>query len=140
MLDTTNQTITFTKKGGGKHTLPVTDELRAFFQNAPEGLSDDWTYIDRWAGRHLSKVAVEHQWRKLKRAAGVHFELRAHDLRRTVAVSLYELTKDLRVVSHLLGHASIAATCGYLAHQDPQALRPLLAQLQVPFKKGEPVQ
>jgi len=99
------------------------------FEAAPAG-EEDWTYIERWRGKKMSKTAVEHAWRKLKKAAHVREDLRVHDLRRTTAVSLYQLTKDLRAVSQLLGHASMSATCGYLAHQDPQTLRPLLAQLR----------
>lgn len=128
--DAANQTIQFKKKGGGVHTLPVTPDLAALFASAPEGEAG-WSYIEMWRGKSLSKAAVEHQWRKLKKLAGVRENLRVHDLRRTTAVSLYELTKDIRAVSHLLGHTSIAATCGYLAHQNPQDLRPLLAQMKL---------
>jgi len=128
--DPAAQTITFKKKGGGVHTLPVTPDIAACFAAAPDG-DPSWTYIERWRGKTLSKAAVEHQWRKLKKLASARDDLRVHDLRRTTAVSLYELTKDLRAVSHLLGHTSMAATCGYLAHQDPQTLRPLLAQMKL---------
>ncbi len=128
--DASAQTISFKKKGGGLHVLPVTGDIAALFEAAPEGEAS-MTYIERWRGKKLSKAAVEHQWRKLKKAAGARPELRAHDLRRTTAVSLYNLTHDLRAVSHLLGHASMTATCGYLAHQDPQTLRPLLAQMKL---------
>jgi len=131
--DPAAQTISFRKKGGGTHVLPVTPDIAALFEAAPEAPEgQDWTYIERWRGKRLSKAAVEHKWRQLKRRTGVRLELRAHDLRRTTAVSMYQLTHDLRAVSHLLGHASMSATCGYLAHQDPQALRPLLAQLRPP--------
>ncbi len=128
--DPSAQTIHFKKKGGGVHTLPVTPDIAALFEAAPAG-EEGWTYIERWRGKKLSKAAVEHQWRKLKKLCAVREDLRVHDLRRTTAVSLYDLTRDLRAVSHLLGHASIASTCGYLAHQDPENLRPLLAQMKL---------
>jgi site-specific recombinase XerC len=127
------QTITFTKKGKGTHELPVTPDILAVINAAPEPPEgqEDWTYVERWRGKRLTKAAVEHHWRKLKKECGVREDLRVHDLRRTTAVALYDLTKDLRAVSHLLGHASLSATCGYLAHQDPQTLRPLLAQMKL---------
>ena len=124
------QTIAFRKKGGGVHTLPITPELAALFAAAPQG-EPGWTYIERWRGKKVSKPAIEHQWRSLKKKCGVRTELRAHDLRRTMAVNLYQFSKDLRAVSHLLGHTTFAATAGYLAHQDPQTLRPLLAQMRL---------
>jgi site-specific recombinase XerD len=130
--DATQATIQFKKKGGTLHTLPITEEIAAMFHNAPdppEG-EDTWTFTERWAGKKMTKAAVEYQWRTLKKKAKVRIELRAHDLRRTTAVTLYNLTHDIRTVSHLLGHVSIMATCGYLAHQDPQTLRPLLAQMK----------
>jgi len=132
--DAHDGTITFRKKGGDDHVLPVTPEIMAVFEAAPaapEGC-EEWTYVDRWRGKKMSKAAIEHQWRKLKKACGVRETLRVHDLRRTTAVAFYELTKDLRAVSHLLGHTSMSATASYLANRDPQTLRPLLAQLKMP--------
>lgn len=124
-----HQTVSFCKKGGDTHVLPVTPNIAALFDAAPFG-EPDMTYIERWRGKKMTKAAVEHQWRKLKKLAQVRYDLRCHDLRRTTAVSLYNLSRDLRAVSHLLGHQSMAATCGYLAPHDPQDLRPLLAQLK----------
>ncbi len=88
------------------------------------------SYVEMWRGRTTDAGAMRHAWKQLKKKTGVRADLRAHDLRRTTAVSLYKLTHDLRAVSHLLGHSNIASTCGYLAHQDPEDLRPLLAQMR----------
>jgi integrase len=126
------QTITYRKKGGQHHQLPVTPEIAAMFEAAPEPPPgcNAWSFVERWRGRPLGKGPIESAWVALKKRAGVRAELRAHDIRRTTAVSLYTLTRDIRTVSHLLGHENLVATCQYLAYADPKELRPLLAQMR----------
>ena len=66
-------------------------------------------HVQERAGRRV----VEHAVRKHGTAIGVP-QLRPHDLRRTFAQLLWERTKDLLVVSSLMGHASIDTTRRYL--------------------------
>jgi len=135
-------TITFTKKGGDPHTLPTTEEIERLFRLAPEGPPDK-PYFARLMGRGhtktgvLSKTALREAWHRLKLRAGVNPALIIHDLRRTVAVTAYALTKDIVSVSHLLGHANISTTSWYLQHRDPAQLSMLTQLLRTP--KG-PVQ
>ena len=85
----------------------------------------------------ISQSGVIAAWQRAKRVAGVNVKLWIHDLRRTLAVSLYEVSKDLRIVEQALGHRSLATTTRYLEHRDPEKLRSLMNSLWTP--KG-PVQ
>jgi site-specific recombinase XerD len=49
-----------------------------------------------------------------------------------LAVSLYEISKDLRVVEQMLGHGSLNSTIHYLEHRDPEKLKPYLDALFIP--------
>jgi site-specific recombinase XerC len=139
-------TITFRTKGEGTNTLPVSDDLKYFFQTAPENPDPNIPLLELHAGRRLSEEYLRKCWHDLKIQAGVNPELRPHDLRRTLAVRTYDLTKDLRAVQHLLGHANLYTTCGYLEHHDPDSIRPVLNQLRpratksVGFQPGEKLQ
>ncbi len=112
--------ITFRKKGGEDHILPITPDIAALLDTAPQG-PEDWTYVERWKGSALGKTdavstnVIYYHWNKLKRDAGVRRTLIPHDLRRTIAVNLYQLCHDLRAVQQFLGHKSLASTTAYLA-------------------------
>jgi len=112
-------------------TVPVTAQLAALFAAAPEE-SPITPYYELHRGAPIKPSGLEDAWNKLKKKAGVNPDLWIHDLRRTLAVSLYELTKDLRVVEQMLGHQSLNATIHYLEHQDPKKLKPYLDALFIP--------
>jgi len=109
-------------------TVPVTSELAAFLQLTAD---DDpgKPVIEILRGRPVSSQGLADNWLKLKRKARVNEGLWIHDLRRTLAVSLYEISKDLRVVEQMLGHTSLASTIGYLEHRDAQKLKPYLESI-----------
>jgi integrase len=71
-------------------------------------------------------------WNRLKKTTGADRALNFHDLRRTTAVALYEVSKDLRVVEQMLGHQSLGSTVRYLEHRDPAKLRPYLDSIHKP--------
>jgi integrase len=122
------------KKTGNTVTIPVTDALAAWLEGVvPDTIHT--TYVEAYAFGPVSLSLLADHWKSLKKHAGVNRELWIHDLRRTAAVSLYELTKDLRAVEAFLGHASLASTCGYLEHRDPNKLRPYLDSIWRPNRK-----
>ena len=114
--------------------LPATPELEALLAAAPPGPAAT-PYVELLRGKTVTPTVVQKQWRRLKHIAQVNPDLWIHDLRRTSAVSLYELSRDLRVVEQFLGHASLSSTAQYLEHRDPNKLRPLLAELWRPKKE-----
>jgi site-specific recombinase XerC len=125
-----SRTITFRTKGDRTHQLQITDELRAYFEMVEPVADRNTPLVHLIAGRKIGSAAIRKQWEALKKKAGVNRLLRIHDLRRTLAVRIYDLTKDLRAVQHTLGHSNLLTTCMYLEHHDPQSIRPLLNQLQ----------
>jgi len=57
----------------------------------------------------------------LCRSVGIDRRIIPHDLRRTTAVAMLELTGDVRDVQTLLGHRNLQSTLWYLDHD----LRPV---------------
>jgi len=130
-LNREKQSLTILVKGGKLHTLPVTPQVLELFDLAPPGDANT-PLVERYKGRPATIHAAHHAWRSLKKKTGVRPELIIHDLRRTTAVALYELTHDLRAVEHLLGHSNLATTGRYLEHHDPATLRAVLAEMWTP--------
>jgi integrase/recombinase XerC len=129
-----NKTVSFERtKTREPQTLPVPPDLAELFENCPEDTDPQVPYLVRFNNGHrLSPSAIRKRWHTLKQRAGVRSELNPHDLRRTTATALYELTHDIRAVQQLLGHQSLRPTAAYLADKHPDTLRPLLAQLWKP--------
>ena len=125
-----NRTILFLTKGGGINHLPATEKLQEFFRTAPAALDPHTPLIERIAGRPITTIVVRRAWKKLLAKAGITRHLWPHDLRRTLAVRTMNHTHDIRDAQRILGHASLATTAHYLAHQDPDRLRPLMEQLR----------
>jgi integrase len=99
-------------------TVPVTEELAKLLEAAPTG-SPLTPFYELHRGSPITTAGLLTAWWRLKKKAGIGRHLWLHDLRRTLAVSLYDVSKDLRVVEQMLGHQSISATARYLEHRDP---------------------
>ena len=116
--------------------IPTTQAVDKLFADLPAD-ADPQQPLYRLYGGPCTREAVTGAWNRLKKETQVNPKLWIHDLRRTLAVSIYEISKDLRVAEQVLGHRSLAATVRYLEHRDPSTLRPYLQSLFTP--KG-PVQ
>lgn len=123
-----NGTISFRAKGGEMQSMPVTPDVEAAFRNAPPG-DPQTTIVARYYGRPVSAAVAHHGWHDLKKKTGVNPNLNIHDLRRTTAVTAYDLTKDLRAVEQILRHRNLATTTRYLEHRDTGKLRTVLEAL-----------
>jgi integrase len=135
--DAANRTITIRqKKTHEPVTVPVTDELAETLDAAPDA-GPATPYCEAYRGKPITPNGLGFAWRKLRRLARVPDTVWIHDLRRTLAVSLYDVSKDLRIVEQALGHKSISTTTRYIEHRDPAKLRPYLDAMFIP--KG-PVQ
>jgi len=110
-------------------TLPLAPQLQEAIAALPPGETEATPFLERAAGKPVTVAMFGHEWKQLRKKAIVRPELTSHDLRRTVAVSLYEISKDLRTVQQMLGHTSLSSTVIYLEHKDPEKLKPLLQQL-----------
>jgi integrase/recombinase XerC len=137
--DREKHTITFRKKGGDDLTLPISAEAEELFQLAPQGQPGE-SYLSRLIPSRVHhgnvKNRVQWHWTQQRAKAGVTPDLHAHDLRRTCAVTMYELTHDLRAVQAVLGHSNIGTTGWYLMHRDTEKIRAILAQVWHPTPKA----
>jgi integrase len=126
------KTITITQaKTDHPVTVPVTETLAHVLDHAPEGL-ETTPYLELLAGKKIGKQKLWRAWTTLKKLTNAGTGVTSHDLRRTLAVSLYEVSKDLRVVEQMLGHQSLKSTIAYLEHRDPKKLRPYLDAVFIP--------
>lgn len=105
-FDTVENTLTVRGKGDKRRTIPVParawDELRLAIAGAR--LGDGSTLVtlkDRAARARITALGAK---------AGLTVDLKSHDLRATAATHLYAVTKDLRVVQEILGHADSKTT------------------------------
>jgi integrase/recombinase XerC len=131
--DPDKRTLTIRQhKTGEMVTIPLTQALASAFALAPPP-TDATPFIFRYAKKPITYHALNTAWNVLKKRAGVNPDLTFHDLRRTVAVALYEISKDLRVVEQMLGHQSLGSTVRYLEHRDPSKLKPYLDALWKPL-------
>lgn len=114
-------TVSFITKKQAAQTLPVTDELRAIFDSAKRCPPDMpyVTFLSTRKGRQ--RVSYAQSFKHLLRRLGLDDRIRPHDFRRTTAVRVLEVTKDVRDVQALLGHKRLATTMHYLDH----GLRPV---------------
>lgn len=124
----TPQSIAFKAKGGETQSMPITPDVAAAIRNAPPG-DPTIPLVARYYGKPVTKAVAHHAWLKLKKRAAVNQNLIIHDLRRTTAVTAYELTKDLRAVEQILRHRNLSTTTRYLEHRDTGKLASLLEQL-----------
>jgi integrase len=127
--------LRFITKKQAPVVLPATEEIRALLaycdQNNPAPFIQQlWK---RFAHRRIPapttnmNATMQNQMQKHRTRLGFTKRVTAHDLRRTAAVALYELTGDIRDVQALLGHRSLQSTIWYLDHD----LRPVkLANLE----------
>ena len=65
--------------------------------------------------RRMSYVTLMRHFHKHCKALGITRGITFHDLRRTTARAVYNVSRDLRVVQALLGHADLSSTLWYMA-------------------------
>jgi integrase len=130
--DPRTNTIAYRTKGEQTNRLTATDELKAWFEQYGRGVSDPNTpLLELVAGKPIGNWLIEHAWERLTNKANVNPQLRMHDLRRTVAIRVYEATNDIRQAQHLLGHRHAATTFKYLANFERRKdITPLLNELR----------
>lgn len=124
-FDAVRGILSFSTKMDEKLSLPVTDAVRQMIDLC--NLDDSRSFVmqlfklkNRGHVQATSKTAQDYdsirkRFNKL-RASITSKRITFHDLRRTAAVRMYELTGDLRAVQALLGHRTLIATIWYLDH------------------------
>jgi len=113
--DRERRSLVFTSKANSHVYVPLTARLAAMIEQAEEYGERDKPLVGRLGGM-IGRNAAGHYARALQRAirdAGVE-RFTSHDLRRSTARRLYQDTKDVRLVQHMLGHVSMKSTFDYL--------------------------
>jgi integrase len=113
------QTLTTKTKGGKYREFKVPNEVANLIAVTPQG---EGSFISLLNGRQIGHDQLRRRWTRLKRKAGVGDDLHPHDLRRTAAVRIFRLTKDVFAAKQLLGHDSLQSTAWYLTPHEPAAL------------------
>lgn len=107
-------------KGGNGRTVPLHPVLAGVLADWRTPCpSPVWVLPGRWPDRPLSYQGLYYGVRAIGEDAGL--DLHPHLLRSSFATGLLDEGADVRTVSRLLGHATLATTSRYLASRDPLA-------------------
>ncbi len=132
--DRERQTILITTKNKKSRTIPVTPDIATLIEAASLYAGDPnescVSLLRRGStGKPMSHRTMHAAWVRLCKKAGIE-GLTPHDLRRTVANSVMNVTHDLRAVQSYLGHDSLASTMHYIAPFTEEKLRDLQTLLK----------
>ena len=112
-FDRRTQTISFVTKKGRSVTLPVTAELLAIFA-ASSRCPATMPYVSFLSTRPTcGQAAAQQTFAALRKRLGIDRHITPHDLRRTTAVRVLEVTGDIRQVQATLGHRRLYTTVHY---------------------------
>jgi integrase/recombinase XerC len=102
-------------KRGVHIRLPVTEPIRELFYLAARHVRPDCPtpFVSLLRGHSIQRGRILQLFHAHAEAHGLA-HIRPHDLRRTQARAVHQLTGDLRVVQTLLGHANLNHTARYL--------------------------
>ena len=78
---------------------------------------DDFLFLGE-KGKRIHERAIDNRIRKLCKRAGIQPAKSAHDIRRTVATTLYRNTLDIELTRKHLGHADTKTTMSYIILSD----------------------
>lgn len=70
-------------------------------------------------GKRLHASYIRALMKRLAAQAGIDKRVHAHGLRHTFAVELARERVPLHIIQHVLGHASVRTTSGYIGHVEP---------------------
>lgn len=133
--------LRFTTKCDEALTLPVTHEIGTILDTCNQDTEIPFVKqigIREQRGKggrfktNSARYSINCRFRRLLKQLPVRQNLRPHDLRRTAAVRMYELTKDARDVQSLLGHRNLTSSIWYLDHDLRPIKRSVLEMIKRP--------
>ncbi len=124
--------IPFTKQGR-PHYLPLTQDLKDYFQGLPSLGQSEYLFPSPVTGRPYK--SLYYSWDRARRLAGMP-ELRIHDLRHSFASFLVNSGRSLYEVQRLLGHTSPRTTQRY-AHLSMDSLLEAMGSAKMEVPKAE---
>ena len=97
-------------------SLKAVDALKEYIGDRTSG----WLFLPKSNIREnaLSRNAIEQISREIAKRANCHCKATVHIYRKTFATQLYKKTKDIKLVSRLLGHTDIRTTVRYYITDD----------------------
>lgn len=100
--------------------VEILNKYLAWKEKKGEGMEpEDYLFINR-LGFHNTYQAVLDMWRKILKESGIKRKYGVHVLRHTFAFKLYESTKNLVMVSQLMGHSNLVTTMIYTVYNPQQ--------------------
>jgi integrase len=128
--DPRRKEVRFVTKCDEALTLPVTEEIAQILATCDHTSPNPYVLqlafkqqkiVGGQFKTNATRYSLNCRFRRLLKTLEIRQNLRPHDLRRTAAVRMYELTHDARDVQSLLGHRNLGSTIWYLDHD----LRPI---------------
>ena len=118
--DKDNQTITITRKGGLRKTIPISNEVnyaisKYLIYRKNTGCTK--LFVSN-GGNKMSTNSIDRTIKKLKNKANIETNISAHSLRRTLATDLHKSGYDIKEIKDVLGHKSINTTAIYIKDED----------------------
>src|SRR2546421_3801697 len=98
-------------------------------------MAGTWLIFCNMHGGYFHPGRIGYLFKKLLKKAGLP-DVRFHDLRHSVATVLLAAKVDLKVVSELLGHSSVAITADIYAHVLPEMQREIVDKMENLYKRS----
>ncbi|MHB8540762.1 MAG: site-specific integrase [Candidatus Acidiferrales bacterium] len=134
-IDEKKRTVSLIAKGEKRRELPIPqklEELLAALGPFAEGVP----LITQILGKPTNPAnTIRREWDLTTKKVGIPPDLHIHDLRRTLATTLYRATLDPLLVQQALGHENLGTTTSYLAPHEPAHLRATLESIQWRWKQ-----
>lgn len=117
----------YDKKTGKENIKPLSPEALTSFKMALE-LAGDSLYLfpsPKSNEKPISRIAVFQKYKIVSEYLGFKETISTHTARKTSATKIYNITKNVVLVSRLLKHSNISVTMTYLgisSHEEEEAL------------------
>ena len=100
-----------TKTSAGKRTIAMNKAAICAAKELFEMFPDTTALVVNKNGKKVTLQNAEKTFKQILKSAGVDADGRAcHALRHTFATKMFEAKKDIKIISHMLGHSSVSIT------------------------------
>ena len=97
-----------------RYTLLADETLKTLREYYRAEHPKDWLFPGTMPGQPMSVSAVERNFQRARKRAGINPKARIHSLRHSFATHLHEAGTDIRYIQELLGHVDIRTTQRYI--------------------------
>jgi integrase len=108
--------------------VPMSDRVKKMLKARAQGSMGEWVFPSpRKKNSPLGYTVITKRFRALRKAAGIPADLVLYSGRHTFATDLLDRTGNIKLVSEVLGHASVATTEHYV-HPSKRGLAGIIDQ------------